>query len=272
MGLSYLAIARRTKMYKEYFINNIDATSLDAGSGVAFSELTIRTDSDADFELLKRTHVATDNRIMVKFKDDGYGRNYQNSALDLRSISGAPLSNISAGDPNQMNGFLPFVLPRPVLIKGATTYTAELADFSGLANSVRLAMHGAKLRIGNAPWNESWRARPAYDYTTGRITLAANGTSSVNVSVNIDAHFLIHKITATRTGAALVTAKDGAADRQWMNVATHIDNFAGNAHHANILSAPRFVYKGSVVNFTLQDISGSSNVIQINLHGEKLFA
>lgn len=257
--------------YKEYYINNIENTALNAGTGVTFTDTTIRIDTDADFEIIKRTHVATDNRIMAQFKDDAYGRNYQNSALDLRSISGAPVSNISADDPNQARGILPFVLPRPILLKAGSTYTSSLADSSGAANSLRLALHGAKIRNGKAPWDESWRARPAMDYTTTRVTIAANQTASINIGINVDAHFLVHKITAIRTGAALITVKDGASDRQWMNVATHIDNFAGNAQFPNILAAPRFVFKGTVINFTVQDLTGAANTVQITLHGEKLF-
>ena len=257
--------------FKEYYVNNIENTSLTGGIGVTFTDTTIRTDTDSDFEVIKRTHIASDNRIRVQFKDDAYGRNYQNSAVDIRTISGPPVANIAAGDPNPTRGILPFVLPRPLMIKAGTTYTAAFSDASGFTNSIRMALHGAKLRIGKAPWDEPWRARLAMDYTSGRVTIAANQTSSINIAVNVDAHFLVHKITAIRTGAALITAKDGASDRQWMNIATHIDNFAGNSQFPNILPAPRFVFKGSVINLTIQDISGASNVVEIVLHGEKLF-
>jgi hypothetical protein len=257
--------------WKEYYIYNIENTSLAAGTGVTFTDTTIRTDTDADFELIRRSHVATNSRILVQFKDDAYGRLYQNSALDLRDISGAPVSDITVGSAVQHKGILPFTLPRPILIRAATTYTASLSDASGLANSLRMSLHGAKIRPGKAPWNEPWRARPEFDYTTGAVTIAANQTSSVNISINIDAHFLIHKITSTRGGNALITVKDGATDRQWMNTAVHIDNFAGNGHFPNILPAPRFIYKGSVINVTIQDLSGASNTIRLNFHGEKLF-
>ena len=50
--------------FKEYFIYTFDDTSLAASSaeetiGIAEST-TVRFDSDADFELMKRTHIATD--------------------------------------------------------------------------------------------------------------------------------------------------------------------------------------------------------------------
>lgn len=257
--------------WKEYYVYNIENTALALGTGAAFTESTLRTDTDADFELIKRTHVATNNKILVKFKDDAYGRLYQNSAMDIRDISGAPVSDITVGSSAQHKGMIPFILPRPVLIRAATTFTAEFSDFSGFANSIRLAMHGAKIRAGKAPWEESWRATPSFDYTTGLVSIGANQTASINISVNIDAHFLIRKITSTRDGAALITVKDGATDRQWMNTAVHIDNFAGNAQFPNILAAPRFIFKGSVINVTIQDLSGAANQIRMNFHGEKLF-
>lgn len=257
--------------WKEYYSYNIENLSLDAGAGTVFEETTIKTDTDADFELVKRTHVATSDKILARFKDDAYGRNFQNAALDIRDISGAPVSDISVGSVTQHKGHLGFILPRPILIRAATTYTAEFADNSGLANSVRMSLHGSKIRPGKAPWDEPWRARPSFDYTSGLVTIAANSTAVVNIPINIDAHFLIHKITATRTGPLLVTVKDGATDRQWMDRAVHIDNFAGNAHYPNILPAFRFIYKGSVISVALQDLSGASNEVRINFHGEKLF-
>lgn len=257
--------------WKEYYVYSIDNTSLTAGTGVAFTDTTIRTDTDAHFELMKRTHVATDSRILVTFKDNSYGRNYSNAALDLRDISGAPVSDITLGSAVQHRGFIPFILPSSVPIRAGTTYTGSFSDFSGIANSLRLALHGAKLRGGKAPWDEPWRGRLPFDYTTGSVSVAANGTVGTNVSIDIDAHFLVHKITATRDGNALITVKDGSTDRQWSNVALHLDNFAGNAHFPNILPAPRFVYKGSVIDITLQDLSGASNSIRVNFIGEKLF-
>ena len=250
--------------FKEYYIYNIDNTSLTGGNGTVFTDTDLRLDTDADFECMKRIHVATDDQILVAFKDDAFGRNLQNTPLDLRTISGKSISSITP------NGFLPFVLPRPYLFRAATTITAAFSDFSTSANSIRLALHGAKIRTGVAPWAASWRATPAFDYA-GLVTLDADGTASINISINIDAHFVIRKITAIREGAALITIKDGATDRQWMDRPVHIDNLAGNAQFPNILPAPRFIYKGSVINITLQDLSSSSNTIRLVFHGEKLF-
>ncbi len=79
--------------WKEYFTYNFNNTSLAAGSLSApvFVDTVTRFDTDADFEVMKRTHIATDSRILVSYRDDAYGRFLQNSPLDLRCISGTIL-------------------------------------------------------------------------------------------------------------------------------------------------------------------------------------
>jgi hypothetical protein len=56
-----------------------------------------------------------------------------------------------------------------------------------------------------------------------------------------------------------------------MNTGTHIRNLVGSGAFPNVLPTPRFIPRGSVVNFTIQDISGAQNDIEINLCGVKLF-
>lgn len=260
-----------TMAWKEYFIYNVENTNLSAGSGVAFEDTTIRLDSDADFELMKMHHIATDSRIFIRFLDASYGRQLQNTGLDLRAVSGTILFTSGVVDVGiHPNNFIPSIVPRPYPIRAATPFTVSFADFSGAANSVRLSLHGAKLRTGKAPWDRRWQATPPFFYAGG-VVLGANEVASFNVQINIDSHFLCRKISAVRTGACLVNITDTATDRAWMNVPTHIDNVAGNSQFPNILPAPRFVYRGSVINVTVTDISGSANTVRMIFHGEKLF-
>jgi hypothetical protein len=264
--------------WKEYYVVDFSNTSLTAGAanglpGVqAFTDVVTRFDSDADFELMKRSHIALDSRIYVAYKDDSYGRFMQNAPLDLRAVSGTILYTSGVVDVGMTpNNFMPYILTRPTLIRAATTFTASFADFSGSTNSIRQAFHGAKLRQGKAPWDEQpWKATPYFDYTA-TVELAAGGTGLANISINIDSHFLVRRMTATRTGPALVSIRDGATERQWSNASIHIDNMFGNAQFPNILPAPRFIWKGSVINITAQDLSNAANTIKFVLSGEKLF-
>ena len=263
--------------WKEYYAVDFSNTSLPAGTAnglpsvQAFNDTIVRFDSDADFELMKRSHIATDSRIYVTYRDDAYGRFTHNSPLDLRTISGTILYTSGVVDVGiTPNNFLPYILTKPMLIRAATTFTASFADFSGSANSIRHTFHGAKLRQGRAPWDENWKATPYFDYTT-TISLDAGGTGYGNISINIDSHFLVRRLTATRTGAALISIRDGATERQWMNSSIHIDNLFGNSQFPHILPAPRFIWKGSVINITAQDLSNASNTLRLTFSGEKMF-
>lgn len=265
--------------YKEYFIYSFEDTAglngMAGGTGVVFDDVTVKVDSDADFEIMKRIHVATDNRIRVRYQDDSYGRQFQNASMDLRAISGTKLEATGVVDIGEsLNNFMPYILPRPYLVRAGTTYTASYADFSGAANSIRESFHGAKVRQGKAPWDQEWSAKPPYDYTTGSQVVTAGNTAIVQISVGIDAHFLIQKIVGTRTSQApaLVTIRTGGNDRQWMDKAVHFDNLVGNAQFPNILPAPRLVERGSTISITIQNLSAAvSGTYEIILSGLKLF-
>lgn len=263
--------------YKEYYIYSFEDLSLLLGTGVAFEDVTVKMDSDADFEIIKRTHVATDNRIRVKYQDDSYGRQFQNGTVgcDLRGVSGTKLEATGVVDIGiSLNSFIPYILPRPYLIRAGTTFTASYADFSGVANSIRQSFHGAKLRPGKAPWDADWSAKPPYDYTTGSTTLTAGNTISFQIPIQIDSHFLVTKITGTRTSGApaLVTIKTGGNDRQWMDKPVHFDNLVGNSQFPNILPAPRLADRGSNITITIQNLSSvNSGTYEIILGGMKLF-
>lgn len=261
--------------YKEYYMYSFDNPVLTPGTGQVFDDVTVKMDSDADFEIMKRIHVATDNRIRVKYQDDSYGRQFQNLSMDLRGISGAVLQATGVVDIGQsLNNFIPYILPRPYLVRAGTTYTSSYADFSNAPNGIRETFHGAKIRQGRAPWDQNWAAKPPYDYTTGSFTLSPGNTIIVQTPIGIDAHFLVQKIVGVRTSGApaLVTVRTGGNDRQWMNSAVAFDNLVGNAQFPNVLPAPRLCERGSTISFTIQNLSSVfSGTYEIILSGMKLF-
>jgi hypothetical protein len=266
--------------YKEYFCYSFEDLSLTAGSGVAFEDVTVKMDSDSDFEIIKRSHIAISDLIRVKYQDDSYGRQFQNLSMDLRAISGTTLQASGVVDIGQAptNNFMPYFLPRPYLIRAGTTYTASYADFSGSTNSIRETFHGAKIRQGKAPWDQEWAAKPPYDYTTALnnapTTIPASGSAILQISVGIDAHFLVQKIVGTRSSGApaLVTIRTGGNDRQWMDKAVLFDNIVGNAQFPNVLPAPRLVERGSTISITIQNLSAVfAGTYEIVFSGLKLF-
>jgi hypothetical protein len=250
--------------YKEYYIytwEDLTGAGMAGGTGTLFDDITVKMDSDADFEAIKRIHSAASDKIRVRFQDDSYGRQLQNNGtqgLDLRGVSGTSLEATGVIDVGiSINNFTPYILPRPYLIRAATTFTTSFSDNSGAVNSIRRSMHGAKIRKGQAPWDQEWTAKPTYDYTTGIMSIAAGNTATVTINIQMDAHFLVTKITGARVSGApgLVTISEGSTGRQWMDKAVWFDNLVGNSQFPNILPAPRLVERGATLTVTIKNIS-----------------
>lgn len=254
-------------MFKEYFVYSFNQ-ALTPGTGIAFDTINIRIDSDADFEFNKTTYVATSDRVKLKYKDDSMGRYLVKGQPDIKSIAGRNTLPMGLS-----SSFIPFIWPRPYIISAGTNFIVEASDYSGIANRLRMGFHGAKVRQGRAPWDKRFRSVVpfVYSFTNGVQTIPANSTVNPTIEIDIDAHFLIQKITGIRTSDATVLINEGARGREWSNVPLHIDNIIGNGSFPNILRANRFIYRGSVVSFNLTDISGNTNLVEINLIGIKLY-
>ena len=259
-------------VWKEYYVYSAEWLPLAAGTGSSYTDVEVRIDTDAAFEFVKTMFQPITSRFRVRYRDDSIGKMLMKGEQDIRTIGGTTIFSMAPGGPTAP-GFLPFLWPKPYLISGATTLTVSAADFSGLAVNTRLSFHGSKVRSGKAPWERKWARIEPYIYSissSNTLTLAANGTASASIATDSDAPFLVHKIVGARTGPALVTIKDGARDRQWMNIAVHFDNLVGNGHFPNVLPSPRWIEKKAVIAVTIQDLSGAANTIELNFVGVKL--
>lgn len=258
----------RSMLWKEYFI--YDAyRQLVAGTGTVFQTKQVRIDSDANFELVKNSYVATNDRIKLKFRDDSLGRYLVKDPVDIKSIAGRNTLPMGLS-----NSFMPFIWPRPYLLAAGSTFVVEAADASSATNNMYLAFHGAKIRPGIAPWlSKNYRSEipMIYGLSGGPITLAANATDTARIEIDVDSDFLVHKIVGIRTGDATISIGESARGREWMNTAIHIDNVIGNGAFPNILRDPRFVARGSVITINLTDTSGNTNVIEVTMIGVKLY-
>lgn len=260
-------------MYKEYYAYSADFLPLAAASGTLFTDSEIRIDSDANFEFVKTICQPITSRVRLRYRDDTSGRYLMKASQDNRTICGTSIHLLAPGNPTAP-GFRPFIWPRPYYIAASTTFTVSAADFSGLSYNFRITFHGAKLREGKAPWDKKFRAMTPYVYpisSTGTVEVPANGTSSISIATDNDAPFNVERMVGARDGACMVTIKDGARDRQWMNQAVHFDNLVGNAVDPHIMSAPRHIPRGAVISVTIQDLSGVSNTVELNFIGSKLY-
>jgi len=254
---------KKSNYYEEYFVYATNA-SLSAGDGTVFEEFNVRIDSDSNFKFLSTLFVATSPQIYIKMQDDSIGRYLTKKGTDIQAIGGRSLTGTTE------NLFLPFRWPKPYIIRAGTNLALQISDYSGSANTLRLAYHGSKIQPGVAPWDYKFRATMPMVYSVKK-TLAANSSDTAVIDIDIDSHFLIKDIVGVRTGGALVTISEGARNRDWSNTSIHIDNIMGNGQFPNKLPSPRFIQKGSTIIFNLQDLSGFANTVEIDLVGVKLY-
>lgn len=275
--------------WEEYFVYSADfvagkalaAGTLDAAAtAVVFDSFAIKIDSDADFRWLRTMYAPTADRVYFRVQDDTSGRRLHRSTLDARAVAGRAFTT---GQPSETSAFLPFTEPDPYVIAAASTLTIEAADFSGALNATRFSLHGTKLRPGHAPWQvdaagrpRRWRVRMPYKVVLPpdgqAFTIGANGTLIYNAPIDMEADFLVRRLTAIRTGAALVTMQDGPGrDRQWSDRAVDIGLMFGNGLFPNIMPAPRFAYRGSSITAIVQDTSGATNRVRLYISGDKLY-
>ena len=292
-GASLVAAAPGDPRWKEYFIYSADfVTGLQLPAGAAnadptalpFLSFPIKIHSDSDFEWLKTMYDFIDPRVYLRMQDDTSGRRLHRSTLDARLSAGIGVS-LAAVVPNiESTAFLPFIEPEPYIISAASTFTIDAADFSGAPNDVRVSLHGNKVRPGFAPWERDsqgqprrFRARVPFKIVLPpdgqTMVIAANQSINVAAPIDMEADFLVFRVTMLHTGAGLVTIQDGPGrDRFWMDRAVHFDNFGGNGIFPNILPSPRFAYRGSSIQAQLQDTSAATNRVKLEFHGVKLYA
>lgn len=263
----------------EYYCYSTQFTSLAVGSGLAYTTNEIRIDSDADFQFLKSSYYSTNDNVdvFVKYKDDTVGRYLLKSATLLRTISGRALALDNSGSFD----FRPYIWPTGYIIRRASTLSVEAANNNAnIAPTIYLTFHGMKMRPGIAPWKKPGVTKLPYVYPVPRSSASlpegvyqvpASQTASISISTDKDSHFVCKKITGYSTGDCLITIQDAGRDRQWMNTGVHARNLLGSGAFPNVLAAPRWVSKGSVLNITIQDLSGAANNVTVNMIGEKIF-
>lgn len=222
--------------------------------------------------------VSAVNQIGITFSNNtGVGITPTAAEVYLIAVTGG--NYLTGQNINGYTGsFVPFVWPRPYIIAGATTFTVSAADNSGVANTIRMAFHGSKIRAGKAPWDRKYRAMIPYVYplnvqgtVPGTVVIAASDTVAFSVPTDKDGSFLCMKLVGQRTGQALITIKDGGRDRQWMDSAMDFDNMVGNAMFPNILASPRYCEKGAVISGSIQDLSAASNTCEVDFVGIKVY-
>lgn len=263
-------------MYNELFMYGANI-SLAGGDGTGAMSSEIIKVNDNDFEFIGLCHIATSNIIRMMIKDDNTGRTLgdgSNGRIDIRGISATALSGITS------NGWMMARLERSLLIKAGSNLTVEAVDGSGNTNTFRIVLFGFKKLAGEHPFeiwkkaNPSLKGQLAHWYSKRLSTaISASGSATLIFDIDSGSDFLVQALTGIRTGACTVRLKPptGQDKIEWSNIAIHFDNVIGNSQFPHRLLSPKFLKRGSTLEVELTDLSGSSNNVEIILHGRKLY-
>lgn len=281
--------------YYAYSVAFASGTVLAAGaangapSAQVFQQQTIRI-NPLPFTFCRTMFVATDPRIYIRLRDGS--RYLHKGTMTLASVAGvaAPYPLVGGAANPQEPLFSAYYWEMPYTISASAEFTIEAADYSGAPNTLRVTFHGAQTKPGVAPWSTPTALREYQDIVipsdSQSPTVAANTTIPISAApVDTDADYVVLAVSGRRTGAAMLQNLSDQYDLAWFNAAIHLDTFigAGGFIHRFDMPAlrpdgtwdrvctPRLIPRSTALTGSLQDLSGANNIINLYLHGYKLY-
>jgi hypothetical protein len=261
-------------MWQEWFsYGTFNALAAGAGNIYTPNNPPLRIDSNSDFLWMKSLYGATNAQIRVTFQDNRLNRQLTTTNVALNSVA----SNFAGS---------PFIVPPPYyLLTAGSMFALNAADASGIANTLRFVMTGAKLRSGIAPWEQSqgvwrtYRRREPYIYNSGILAIAANATVSFSAAIENDAPFLVQKMTGQHNGAVgalLIDLRDTtSSENNWMNTQVPFETIFGTGQFPNVMYAYRYIggnNQVAVVTMNVQNTTAAAINFEVCFGGLKLFA
>lgn len=106
------------------------------------------------------------------------------------------------------------------------------------------------------------------------VTRSANQETEQNIKLAMSNDFVCTHLVSTETSTSWqLNLRDSTDNRQWFDAYINKLNTVGTAQLPFKLSKPKFIRRGSNVYHKIKDTSGSSNTIQLVLHGyEKIIS
>lgn len=281
--------------YYAYTVAFASATVLAAGSAngapsaQTFAQQTIRI-NPVPFTFCRTMFVATDPRIYIRLRD---GSKYlHKGTMNLASISGvsAPYPLVGGAANPQEPSLSAYYWEMPYTIAGSAEFTVEAADYSGSQNTLRVTFHGAQTKPGVAPWLAPNALREYQDIAipldSQSPSVAGNATVPISAApVDSDADYVVLAVSGRRTGSAILQNLSDQYDLSWFSSPLHLDTFIGTGgyiHRFDMpyikpdgtwdrIMTPRLIPRATSLTGALQDLSGTTNIINLYLHGYKLY-
>ncbi len=222
----------------------------------ANDKISISTMSDSWF-VVQAIVADNDGDLNIQFNDTGSGAFWSSAAIDLQLVAGTIQ--------------LPNILLTPLLLRPSSQVVIDVTDTSGLANTGQITLVGYKVYERDVP---AWTAGPKPDMWFqygGTKDLTAGALDTLNLQIQADAHFEVHKMLARATGSFQAKVTDSGTGKSWSDTYVRRGNFAGVAQRPKVLTFPKLILPNTVIQVELQDLSGAANTIRLALEGAKRF-
>jgi hypothetical protein len=280
--------------YYAYSVAFASGTVLPAGtvngapSAQVFSQTVVRI-NPLPFTFCRTSFVATDPRIYIRLRD---GSKYlSKGSINLPSVGGviAPYPLVGgAANPQEPSQSM-YYWEVPYTIAASAEFVVEAADYSGAQNTLRMTFHGAQTKPGIAPWAQPGLREYqdiAIPSDASSPTVAASTTVPISAApADSDADYVVLGVSGRRTGSAMLQNLSDQYDLAWFNGAIHLDTFIGTGgyiHRFDMpvlrqdgtwdrVATPRLIPRATSLTGSLQDLSAANNIINLYLHGYKLF-
>lgn len=263
-------------MWKEYFVYSINKAITTTDINV-FTNVNLKTAFDADFELhaisCKPTHYNANVFIKIKNNEDGI-ITLNPMGFGLKSISGI----------HGFGCFSPYILKHPFFIKAGSELDFEISNFHTTTNTVRMALHGSKIRDGEHPlFNKQIREQRFHIYSNMK-NIASGIKDTFTIQIDNDSYFVLKQLNGFQdynagfdfmsdTGYFNVLMTDNYTQKSWSNESVIFWNLIGNG------SFPNNIYKygekvfppNSIITIEGENVGNTTSDLYISLIGDKIY-
>lgn len=221
-------------------------------------QLTIPTFTDSYF-VVKRLAAISTSTFTTRIYNGSTGRVYSDVRVNNANIWGTIQ--------------LPNVLLDPMVLPPNSNVLLDLTDSSGSTNTIQCVLVGYRwFDLSKPPvFGRRGVRLEWFQYSAvPDAAIAGNGKTIVQTRVDADSDFILRKLIATSTGTFQAQISDSGSKDVWMDQYIRNANLFGTTQYPNVLPKPRLIRRNSTIQTEIEDVSGSSNTVQIIYEGAKI--
>lgn len=212
------------------------------------SEISIPVPSSYDFIACKISGIST-GAYSIKINSTGDDFPFSNKALHSTAFVGT--------------GSIPYEFPQPFMLKKRNGLRIEVADLSGVANTIHIQIHGFAIYKESVArkFEERFSGYSPYFYTTDSTFSLTTADADQTISIAKDFDFLSTKWSYFDSGSSTgvkMKIQHSSGSQMQNSEFVNVSAIMGNAQYPKTLSMPTLFPSGTVVTITAKDTAGAN--------------